>query len=374
MLSLGALASALTVLAHPVYFALDGLIGIPNLARLLGHSCIVVTSWAVQSLLLHLNYDRAIAQTKTRQLGVVMLVALGLMTLLFGLAPVDEETIQFMSRYADAPYILQYWLIFLSYLAVALVNVVRLDLAYATRTDNPSMKIGLRTVAFGATVGLGYVANESLYVVGRRIGLGYPFGDKDMVTTVLVAGGTSLMIIGSTMPAWGPAVGIPRIWHWSQRYWMLRRLYPLWSALYAASPSIALSPPSSSVHDVFSVGDVNIRLHRRVIEIRDGLLTLRPFVDPRVGEEARRAGRATGLAGDELAAVSEAATIANAIGAKARGEQPGDGDMIMAARGGSTMIEEAAFLTRVAQAQHQSPVVRAVLERFDHDAAGRRCR
>ena len=77
---------------------------------------------------------------------------------------------------------LPYWLIFLSYLAVALANVVRLDLAYATRTDNPSMKIGLRTVAFGAMVGLGYVANESLYVVGRRIGLGYPFGDKDMVT------------------------------------------------------------------------------------------------------------------------------------------------------------------------------------------------
>lgn len=245
LLTLCALASALTVLAHPVYFALDRLIGIPNLARLLGHSCILVTSWAVQALLLHLNFARDVAEARIRQLSVALAFSLVLMSLLFGLAPVDEETIQFMSKYADAPYILEYWLIFLSYLGVALANVVRLDLSYAAMTDNPSLKLGLRTVALGGVVGLGYVANEGIYVVGRQVSLAYPFGDKDMVTTVLVAGGTSLMIVGSTMPAWGPVVGIPMVWHWVDRYRTLRRLYPLWKALYESSPGIALSPPSS---------------------------------------------------------------------------------------------------------------------------------
>ena len=42
--TLVALASALTVLAHPVYFALDRLVGVPNLARLIGHGFIMLTA------------------------------------------------------------------------------------------------------------------------------------------------------------------------------------------------------------------------------------------------------------------------------------------------------------------------------------------
>lgn len=116
--------------------------------------------------------------------------------------------------------------------------------------------------------------------------------------------------------------------------------------------------------------DVNIRLHRRVIEIRDGLLTLRPYVDPRVREDAQVQGRAAGLSGDDLAAVSEAATIAAAIRSKSQGEPVGEGDMIVAAPGGSSMLDEAAFLIRVAQAQRSSPIVRTMLERFEHGQAG----
>jgi hypothetical protein len=107
-----------------------------------------------------------------------------------------------------------------------------------------------------------------------------------------------------------------------------------------------------------------------MIEIRDGLLTLRPFVDPRVREEARRQARATGLSNDEVTVVSEAATIADAIRAKSRGESRGEGDMVLATAGGSTMIDEAAFLTRVAQAQRGSRVVQAVLERYEHEESG----
>ena len=136
---------------------------------------------------------------------------------LFGLAPVDEETIQFMSTYATAPFILEYWLVFLGFLGVALVDIVRLDFAHSARAENPAVKLGLRTVALGGVVGLGYVANEGLYVLGAQVDATYLLGDKDMVTTVLVAGGTSLMIIGSTMPAWGPVVGISAAARWIDR-------------------------------------------------------------------------------------------------------------------------------------------------------------
>ena len=361
-----ALASALTVLAHPVYVTLDRLAGIPNLARLLGHGFIMLTAWNARSTLSYVNYPFEEARSRVRHHGAILVVALVFMVVLFGLAPVDEETIQFMSRYATAPFILEYWLVFLGFLGVALFDIVRLDLAHAERADNPSLKLGLRTVALGGIVGLGYVANEGLYVLGRQVDATYPLGDKDMVTTVLVAGGTSLMIIGSTMPAWGPVVGIPAAARWLDRYRMLRTLYPLWIDLYRASPEIALAPPSSPMKDALSLRDLNVSLYRRVVEIRDGLLTLRPYVDPRVREDAIALGRSTGLAGDELVTVAEAVTVAAAIRAKRRGHAAADGGLVAAAPADSDLGAEAAYLTRLSRAYRSSPVVKMMLDHTEN--------
>jgi hypothetical protein len=363
--TLVALASALTVLAHPVYVTLDRLAGIPNLARLLGHGFIMLTAWNARSTLSYVNYPFEEARSRVRHHGAILVVALVFMVVLFGLAPVDEETIQFMSRYATAPFILEYWLVFLGFLGVALFDIVRLDLAHAARADNPALKLGLRTVALGGVVGLGYVANEGLYVLGRQVDATYPLGDKDMVTTVLVAGGTSLMIIGSTMPAWGPVVGIPAAARWLDRYRMLRMLYPLWTDLYRASPEIALAPPSSPLADALSLRDLNVRLYRRVVEIRDGLLTLRPYVDPRVREDAGALGRSIGLLGDDLDAVAEAATVAAAIRAKGRGHAMVEGDVVAAAPADSDLGAEAAYLTRLSRAYRSSSVVKTMLDRAE---------
>lgn len=363
--TLVALASALTVLAHPVYMTVDRLTGIPNLARLLGHDFIMLTAWSARTTLSYVNFPFEEARSRVRRHGAILVVALVFMAVLFGLAPVDEETMQFMSRYATAPFILEYWLVFLGFLGVALVDIVRLDFAHAARADNPTVKLGLRTVALGGIVGLGYVANEGLYVLGAQVDATYPLGDKDMVTTVLVAGGTSLMIVGSTMPAWGPIVGIPAAARWIDRYGTLRQLYPLWVDLYQASPDIALSPPLSSLVDSLSMRDLNVRLYRRVVEIRDGLLTLHSFVDPRVHAEAKTLGRSAGLSDDELIVVAEAATVAAAIRAKARGHAMAEGHVVAAAPAGSDLRGEAIYLTRLARAYSSSPIVRMVLNRIE---------
>ncbi|MFN8632893.1 MAG: MAB_1171c family putative transporter [Chloroflexota bacterium] len=363
--TLVALASALTVLSHPVYVTLDRLAGIPNLARLLGHSFIMLTAWNARTTLSYVNYPFEEAQSRVRRHGAILVVALVFMVVLFALAPVDEETIQFMSMYATAPFILEYWLVFLGFLGVALFDIVRLDLAHAARADNPALKLGLRTVALGGIVGLGYVANEGLYVLGAQINATYPLGDKDIVTTVLVAGGTSLMIIGSTMPAWGPKVGILAAARWLDRYRTLRALYPLWTDLCRVSPEIALAPPSSSLTDALSLRDLNIRLYRRVVEIRDGLLTLRQYVDSRVREDTVALGRSAGYSGDELDVVAEAATVAAAIRAKEQGRAMVEGDVVAAAPADSDLGAEAAYLTRLSRAYRSSPVVRTMLDRAD---------
>ncbi len=103
-LTLVSLALAFTLLVQPIYLAVDRAAGIPNLATLLKHSLALVAAWMVQAFLLHVNYPGA-AGTRIRRRGWVLAGALALMTMLFGLAPVDQETLDFTSLYAEEPFI-----------------------------------------------------------------------------------------------------------------------------------------------------------------------------------------------------------------------------------------------------------------------------
>lgn len=294
-LILVSLALALTLVAPPVYLAVDRAAGIPNLATLLKHSLALVSAWMVQTFLLHVNYPGA-ARHRVRTRGLVLAGALALMTVLFGLAPVDQETLDFTSHYADIHFIQEYWLVFLAYLGFALVNLTQLTWRYGGLSDRVSLRIGLRLTAAGGALGLGYVGNKAAYITLRALDLPYP-ADVQLVSDTLLTSSVLLLVVGSTMPAWGPRVGLPRLCRWLDDYRAHWRLYPLWRALYDSNPEIALIPTSSPVANALAVRQVGFRLYRRVIEIRDGLLALRRYFDPRVADAARERGRATGLAG-----------------------------------------------------------------------------
>jgi len=66
-----------------------------------------------------------------------------------------------------------------------------------------------------------------------------------------------------------------------------------------------------------TAGDLKFRLYRRVIEIADARLLLRPYLDPAVTEAARHAATAQGLHGDQLRATIRATELAAALDAHA---------------------------------------------------------
>jgi hypothetical protein len=58
-------------------------------------------------------------------------------------------------------------------------------------------------------------------------------------------------------------------------YWQRRiRIYPLWCLLRRATPDIILERPVSRYRDLFTVTQPWVRLHRRVIDIRDSIFYL----------------------------------------------------------------------------------------------------
>ncbi|WP_040668405.1 MAB_1171c family putative transporter, partial [Nitrolancea hollandica] len=173
-LTIVSFAMAFTLLAPPVYQAFDRLAGVPNIARLLANSLGLVSCWSVQAFLAYLSKPASEARTEIRRLGWALAGCLILMTLCFAAAPVDQEAVDFSGRYGAAPFVLEYRLIFLSYLGLAAANVARLSWRFAGIADRPALRLGLRLNAIGGLVGLIFVAQEGLYVIANRLALSYP--------------------------------------------------------------------------------------------------------------------------------------------------------------------------------------------------------
>lgn len=175
---------------------------------------------------------------------------------------------------------------------------------------------------------------------------------------------------GATVTLWGDRLAAPL--RWLRAYRTYRALAPLWTELHAAVPEI--EPASSAPARGPGLRHAEFALYRRVIEIRDGHLALRPYLQPRAPAWAAEA--AAGPAADaairpEFApeAVVEAAVIAAALENRRAGRLPGLGPESPGYGHGphtaylETVEDEAAWLVQVTHAFTASATVRDVRNR-----------
>lgn len=117
---------------------------------------------------------------------------------------------------------------------------------------------------------------------------------------------------------------------------------------------MALRPPGHGVRALGGIGDVQLQAVRRVVEIRDGMLTLAPYGRPTVLQTAERDTQASGLDAHDARAVAEAAWLRAAVAAKSAG-QPPNPSATAPAGGGHDLAEEIAWLSRIAAVIHRPP-------------------
>jgi hypothetical protein len=348
-----------------VYVRFDALTGVPNLARLVAHYGIIGFAVSVQILLLHWTVERP--PPRRTWLRLITVAAAGVaMAVLFVLAPLDTSlTSDFTARYGNAPYVGAYMLVYLGYFVVALADILRLSWRFARLTRQPYLRAGLRLVSYGAVFGLAYCLEKGGYVAARNAGYEpLPADVQEQMSPLLTGPGCVLMLIGFTIPSWGPRVAAGRVW--LRRLHTYRRLYPLWKLLYDATPEIALDPEQEHRG---SLRDVEYRLVRRVVEIRDGWLALRPYLDARV---ARDAAARYGILGVEDRGAADrgaedrdvehrdavhAAVLVAAARAKARGETPAE-PYTADLPGGTDLAEETTQLLRIARRLDAAVVAR----------------
>lgn len=160
-------------------------------------------------------------------------------------------------------------LLFQVYLAVALGDVA-LAACRWSRACTGVVRTGLRLVAAGSVLGI-------VYAIGKVVATGVELAgtrSEVLVTTFQLIALTGLVLVatGSVLP------GVVRAWRSARHVVSTRRrldsLYPLWSDLVDVAPGIALEPVEPRWRDRLHVRDLDLRLYRRVIEIRDGQLAL----------------------------------------------------------------------------------------------------
>jgi hypothetical protein len=149
------------------------------------------------------------------------------------------------------------------------------------RVADRNLRIGLRMSAVGmASAATGSVF-RALYVV-----VAWAFGPAVRILLLLgvpfVILGGMLFLLGVTYP--GARARLSALRRRRQHRREHDALAPLWTVLVKAFPSIVLRTPPRGPAERLSPRSVHRVYYRRVIEIRDGLVQLSPYLDAGFGE------------------------------------------------------------------------------------------
>jgi hypothetical protein len=144
------------------------------------------------------------------------------------------------------------------------------------RGAEPRLRRGLRI----ASIGLASISLAGVTFVASNISrwAGTPAPPPVVVTSVfLLLIGIVLFVVGMAYPTVRTRMAALRVWRRHRRAY--RRLRPLWTVLNEQFPQDALSRvPVSRWRDALTLRSVHRRYYRRVIECRDGLVRISPYL------------------------------------------------------------------------------------------------
>ncbi|MFG2142940.1 MAB_1171c family putative transporter [Streptomyces sp. NPDC048696] len=274
------LGIALIVLAPATARAVEHTVAMPGLPMLMGDQLRMLAASCLGLL----------AARSARRHVITTALTLVTMVVLFSAADLHHASGELFVDVRRRPFLAAYNTVITLFPAWHLVALVRVTLRRARRAEAGVQRVGLRLFCAGVALGVVWTA-WGLDDIRLALSSGRQTDGEDAVSTVLGLVCATLVIAGGSTSAWTPL----RHWWWARRTY--RALTPLWSALHGEFPQIALQPPRHGLR----IGQatpraVRFALYRRVIEIHDGLLLLRPRMEtPPLGEPVTAAARAAAI-------------------------------------------------------------------------------
>ena len=320
------LAGSMTADLDALYLPLDRALGSVNVASLLVYGQAMASVWAFYMVL-----DRFLARSLSGPAGssrrgyVELASALAATVVLFWLGPARQPDVPKLDAHPYTSVGTAMWFVVVigagSYFTMRAVIGAARSALYAGRTGKPTVAVGLWLIALGGI--LGVINNSFQIFVASAVST--PLGTT--VSNVLTAAGfcaAGSVAIGVTLPAaqWWMTSG-----SWArplQQRWAFAALHPLWRDLLTVAPDVALDTRRGPTTGLLAVRDAKYQLYRRVIEIRDAALAVRPYTDPGTWSYAHQSAQHRGLAGNALLADTEAAVLAQGIASAMNDTRPQD--------------------------------------------------
>jgi hypothetical protein len=346
------LAVALTVDLPPVITAIDQAAGIADLAVLVKYLSVVGACTAVLDWVTALTSPTASHRYPGLRHAIAVAVALTL-GVLFVIMPRPETT-----RYTDVEtgwIAAAYLWVFYCYLGISLGAAAalfwRARHSQQSGITRPGLRSGLLLLAAGSAAAVAYAVCQAV-LLAFRTAHPLPAGITNALLTIAAALedlSIVLVLAGTVLPAAAVA------WQTLRALYTLAVLRPLWQDLVAVTPQVAAGPLANGGTITRTLGHTNLRLIRRVTEIRDSTLQLSRYVADGTVTAARRILADQGWTGTRLEAATEACWLRLAARAVRQGSSPIP-DAAHVFPGGVDLAEECTWLCQVAAA-YRSPAV-----------------
>ncbi|MFI1012576.1 MAB_1171c family putative transporter [Streptomyces sp. NPDC020965] len=257
----------------PVWVRIDGVFGVPNIAVPLAQSCVMLVFGLQASVLAFWTKPPAAAARRARWLLTGAITVILLMATLFSmLTPVSPRPTDFTLYFAHDPIFQAYLLLYMGAYSVAQIYLARVCWKYAGEISDPWISRGLRLIAVGAVITLGYSGIRLSAILGAELG----FSVRALEPYAWICGdiGATMTQVGYFIPVVASRFLGARSRRRERRHY--QKLEGLWQAVSDAEPSIVLVEPTNNSTDLA------FDLYRRTVEIRDAQIELRPFLDPAV--------------------------------------------------------------------------------------------
>ncbi|WP_067495415.1 MAB_1171c family putative transporter [Actinoplanes sp. TFC3] len=165
-----------------------------------------------------------------------------------------------------------YWVVLNGYLGTVLTIAATIFWQASCKAPAGLLRHGLRAIGVGVGVSAVYALVKTSLIVAEALHAPVSFEAVQPQADTVRALGTILAVVGAAVPAGNrlrTVVGAYRA------LWELR---PLWQVMRRTFPEVILFSRRRALLELSGVEEVQLRLYRRVIEIRDGMLTLRAYL------------------------------------------------------------------------------------------------
>ncbi|KUO04556.1 MAB_1171c family putative transporter [Streptomyces caeruleatus] len=303
----------------PMWAYLDSVLGTVNIAVPLAQGCVIALIACQQVVLTYWGSPPEHARRRARAwLGAGLGVIAGLLVLFALLTPSAPRPLDFTLYYAHDNVYAAYLTLYITAYTLGELFLARACWRLGRRNGHGPVRVGLRIVAIGATITLGYSAVR----IGNVIAGFFHASLAAWEDFAWICGdiGAILTLTGWLVPTISDQA--QSAWYWINQHLSHHRLRHLWLAFHSVAPEIELPVDQLDHAQRRRSRSIGFKLYRRATEIRDGRFVIRQYLDADVRRRSQAHHKARGLKGEDLDAAVTADQIIAGIAARARGDRP----------------------------------------------------